>query len=57
MPWENDGGCGEFESCQGGYCKFIGRVGDEECRWFFDHQNTDEDTWTCPGIPWDVCRK
>lgn len=32
IPCENDGSCGQFQVCDGGYCKFIGCENDEECR-------------------------
>lgn len=32
IPCENDGSCGQFQVCDGGFCKFIGCETDEECR-------------------------
>jgi hypothetical protein len=32
IPCENDGSCGQFQVCDGGYCKFVGCDSDEECR-------------------------
>jgi hypothetical protein len=32
VPCENDGSCGQFQVCDGGYCKFVGCDSDEQCR-------------------------
>lgn len=32
IPCENDASCGQFQVCDGGFCKFIGCETDEECR-------------------------
>jgi len=32
IPCENDGSCGQFQSCDKGFCKFVGCETDDECR-------------------------
>ncbi len=53
---ENDGGCQDFEACDGGYCKFVGCTTDDECRWYFDLEN-EGDSSAYPWITRAVCRE
>jgi hypothetical protein len=54
VPCESDGGCQEFEACDGGYCKFVGCTTADECRWWLNLANEGDGTeWTSRA----VCRE
>jgi hypothetical protein len=56
VPCENDGVCGEFEVCEGGFCKFVGCDTDEECRSYLGIDN-EITSLTKPWISTAVCRE
>jgi hypothetical protein len=56
IPCENDGSCGQFQSCQEGFCKFIGCENDEQCRAYLGIANQMQ-TEERPFVPKAVCRE